>query len=298
MHSPIKLLSIAQQGFADMLPALRQAFNNRRDDDRLPLLFGHYPRSTVLGLTILGVLLGPLASMVSPNHWVHDHVNWSAVIISITFALYFRRYLFRSGKAEADDFTWLAASLIPAATLLVMISVVGQVSSGDVELVQGGPFWTGIGAVLVVSAKAIAVATALTVSVAALCFTRNWPKALLDLALMLFVLEMIMAFMLFMMLEIGITDRILSAILEGVFGIRFADWVGDFADQLSYSGFVLAIYLGIIGATWTACRESFGELLKTGHVDVLKTIKRMIDPPKPKKEKKPKEPKKRAREDG
>lgn len=273
------LMTIAGQGFADMGPALRSAFNNRSDDDELAWVYGPRPRAAVLALTIGALAAGVLPPYLAPDYVIiHKYVNWPAVFVSAAFAFVIRRYLFASGKAAEGDFAWLAASTIPAVAAVMLIAVVARFANGDYELLPGAPIWTAFGGVLVILAQAVGVVAGMTIALAALCYSRNWPHALAKLAGQLFALKLLMAIMFFIMLEIGITERIVSAILDAAFGIRLPDWLGEFADQLTYTAVSVAIYLAIIGATWTVCRRSFGRLLESGEVDIIDTVKDMVDP--------------------
>ena len=44
------------------------------------------------------------------------------------------------------------------------------------------------------------------------------------------------------------------------------------------SAILFVLYFAIIGATWTVCRESFPTLLAEGEVDIIETVRRLVDP--------------------
>lgn len=85
--------------------------------------------------------------------------------------------------------------------------------------------------------------------------------------------------MVLVFVQIGIVGPILGALIESFLGIDLPPWLGDFADQLTYAALMTTIYLAIIGGTWTACRRSFGRLLRDGEVDVLETLGAMAEAP-------------------
>jgi len=85
--------------------------------------------------------------------------------------------------------------------------------------------------------------------------------------------------MVLVIVEIGIVGPILATMLEVVLGIRVPNWLGEFADQITYAGLISVIYFAVIGATWTVCRKTFGQLLDTGDAEILKAIKAMSESP-------------------
>lgn len=280
------LINVAWQGYTDMLPALQRAFNDSPDDDQLRRIFGEKPRTTVLLVSLACIVGGFFAERWVPEFTGESYINWPAASVGIVFALLFRRYLFGTTYARPDDFSWMAATLIPATIGLVVIAFALNIKNGTVSAVEGGPIWTLVGYLAELVATSCSVAAAVTISVAALSYSRNWISALADLAVHLFLFLLALGITTFVMLEIGIMDRILSAVIYAVFKYRFPSWVGDFADQITYAGLLLTFYFSVIGATWTVCRQTFGTLLKTGEVNIIKSIKRVIDPPSEKAEKK------------
>ena len=271
MYNVRWLAHVARDGLDDLLPAVRQAFNDDPLDDRLSLVYGPRPRLRIVLLAIAGIALG----IALPNFitaWsFREEINWPAVVVGIIHAALFRRYLFRSGQARADDFPWLAASLAPATVLLMLLAVASAVlGSEDV----------GIGVVLVAITDALGVAAALAIAVAALCFSRDWVRALADLAVRLLVFRIMVWVTVLVMLEIGIVGPVVSGILRGMFNIDVPDWLPELFDQISYAGLMAVVYLAVIGATWTVCRDSFAELLASGHVNVVEAVAAMADDPK------------------
>lgn len=262
-----------------MVPALRRAFNKSREDDRLDRVFGPRPRAAVAAVIVSGLVLGrSLESIFGPG-LVTDNVDLSAVLVGAAYALLIRRYLFSSGHARRADFPWLAASLIPAAAALVLVAFIENTASGNLETIPGAPLWTDFGAVADALADSLAVAAGLTIAVAALCFSENWTRALKDLATQLLVFKILVFVMVLLTVEIGIVGPILAVMVEIVLGVRVPDWVGEFADQLTYAALMTVIYFAVIGATWMVCRKTFAQLLETGNAEILKAIKAMSESP-------------------
>ena len=272
MYNVKRLMMIAREGLTDLLPSIRQAFNDDPTDDQLDQVYGSSPRANILGLAVVGVIAGELLARILPNFSLKEFIHWPAVIIGVFHAVLIRRYLFDSTQANPGDFPWLAASLVPATLLLVVVTAVSSMASG---IVGASEFWPVIGLILVAVTDAIGVAAALTIAVAALCYHQNWIKALGDLAIRLFVFKLMVWVTVLVMLEIGIVGPIVSALFEGILGWRIPSWIPELLDQVSYVALMTVIYLAVIGATWTVCRKSFPELLETGYVPILDTIVEM-----------------------
>ncbi|MEM9171101.1 MAG: hypothetical protein AAGA84_00195 [Pseudomonadota bacterium] len=279
MIRPGNLLRIAREGFKDMGPALRQAFNERRDDDHLDRVFGQRPRLTIVGLTVIAMVVGGWLESSVQIVWPLDQVAWPAIFCAVALALPIRRYLFRLGQASIDDFPWIAACVIPGVAIATVVSLVIGLADIDSVLIEDSPVFTRIFSIGVIAAQALAVGAALGLAYAALCYSRNWLNALWELLWLLFILKLTLWFFEEILLEIGILDAILSEILYVTLSIRLPDWLGDMADQISFGLLVLSLYLAMLGATWTVCRKTFPTLLKTGEVDIIKTVRRMLDPP-------------------
>ncbi|MGB0514320.1 MAG: hypothetical protein ACPGJE_05730, partial [Wenzhouxiangellaceae bacterium] len=124
MYKLRHLASVAWRGFEDMLPAVRRAFNERDDDDRLDLVFGQTPRLTVLAIALGGLILGALLNRVDALAVLAEHVHFAAVLIGLAYAVLIRRYLFESGQASVGDFPWLAGSVVPAVALLTALEFI------------------------------------------------------------------------------------------------------------------------------------------------------------------------------
>ena len=277
------LIRIAGEGFADMLPALRQAFNASDDDDNLDSVFGANPRGAIAGLTIAAIAIGYLLDQFVTGYALEDYVHWPVLLVSVGFAIPIRRYLFRSGQASPEDFPWLAAAVIPAIAIVAALALLNQLFAGESLALPEAPFWTGIGALLIHVANAVAEAAAVTLAVAALCFSRDPVRAFWDLVVLLFILKLIIWVFVTILLEIGIMEKIVGRLVEQVFNVDIPDWVGELSDQASYGMLLLAIGLGTIGATWTVCRHSLSELLADGDVNIAANVRTMIDPPDEKK---------------
>lgn len=274
----LHLLRIARDGFDDMAPALRRAFNDDPLDDNLRHVFGARPRLAIVGVTLTAVALGLVVNHLVADTGLAELVNWPAALVCIVFALAIRRYLFQSGVASADDFVWLVAPIIPAAALLVLLALGSALVDPGIERLEGGPFWSVVGGIAKWLADGSEVAAGMTIAVAALCYSRNWPVALWTLAWRLLAMQIVLAVVLYIMLEISIMERIPSFLLDMAFGISLPSWMGEFVDQLTYAVILFGLYFAIIGATWTVCREAFPKLLAEGEVDIVETVRRLVDP--------------------
>jgi len=272
MYSLRHLTGIAREGFADMAPAVEQALNGSRGDDRLDRLFGTNPRLAMAAVIAAGLLAGYWLARLPVFGVAAEHISYPAVLIGAAWALRIRAYLFGSRLARQADFTWLAGSLIPAGAVLVFFAFTARFFDGGLDLIVGAPGWTGIGAVLIAAADSLAIVAAVTIAMAALCFSRDWKKALRDLAVQLFVFKLTVWVMVLLLVDIGIVGPVVGSIVEGIFGIDLPDWLGDFIDQLSYAALMSLIYVAVIGATWTVCRQRFGELLAHGEVDIVASV--------------------------
>lgn len=277
------LIRIAQEGFADMLPALQTAFNGSDDDDDLVSVFGARPRTAILILTVatiqLGYLLGAALEPYGWSQWVH----WPIVLVAVGFAIPVRRYLFSTDKATEADFPWLTAVVIPAVTILTLLDFMNQTTNGEFTMLDDAPLWTAVGALLIWAANAVGEGAAVTLAFCALVFSRNWLEAIWDVVRLLFILKLVQWFFVTILLNIGIVDAIVSRIAEDILGLDIPHWAGDLSDQISYGILVLAMGLAVIGATWTVCRRSFAELLANGDVNIAATVRTVIDPPDEKK---------------
>lgn len=286
MYNIRHLARIARDGFADMGPAVRQAFNANPDDDRLDEVYGDPPRTRIMALSVFAIVAGELIAGLFPGFPLTGFIHWPAAVLGLAFAVVIRRYLFigkdvREGVKE-EDFPWLAASLAMPLGLLLLEFLISQV------VARLGGSGLAFGDVLVMFVNQLGVAAAMTIAVAALCFSSNWMHGLWNLAVRLLVFRIMVYVTTLILLQIGIAGPIISGILDRVFGIRIPEWINDLADQLSYVGVMSVIYLAVIGATWTVCRRSFGELLKMGEVDILKTIEELSKDPKSREKKRKK----------
>lgn len=286
MYNIRHLARIAMEGVGDMGPAVRQAFNADPDDDRLDQVYGTPTRTRIMAIAVFSIVAGELIAGLFPGFPLSRFIHWPAAVLGLVFALLIRRYLFdgervRDGVKE-EDFPWLAASLAMPLGLLLLEFLISQV------VARLGGKGLGFGDVLVMFVNELGVAAAMTVAVAALCFSSNWTRGLWNLAVRLLVFRIMVYVTTLILLEIGIVGPILSGILNSVFGIRIPEWIHQLADQLSYVGVMSVIYLAVIGATWTVCRRSFGELLEVGEVDILKTIEELSRDPKAREKKRKK----------
>ncbi|MCJ7556238.1 MAG: hypothetical protein MUP90_04900 [Gammaproteobacteria bacterium] len=290
MYNIKHLFGIARAGLTDMGPAVRQAFNADPDDDHLDQVYGASPRAGIIGLSVLGILVGELLTRFGPDLPVNPYIHWPAVLLGLVFALVIRRYLFAGERArdgvQEQDFPWLAASLAAPLALLMLEFLVSQIV-GETSAIPGDTPSHGLffGEILVMFTHTLGVAAAMTIAVAALCFSKNWGRGLLDLAKRLIVFRVMVYVTTLILLKIGIVGPVISGILHKLFNFSIPQWISEFADQVSYAGVMSVIYLAVIGATWTVCRRSFGELLASGEVDILKTIEELAEDPKAKRKK-------------
>ncbi|MEO1116910.1 MAG: hypothetical protein AAFX75_03445 [Pseudomonadota bacterium] len=280
------LLQIARDGFDDMAPALRRAFNDDPLDDNLSQVFGAQPRLRIVLLTLAAIAVGLVVDGLAADTGPPELVNWPAACVCVAFALAVRRYLFQSGAATRNDFVWLVAPIIPATAILVLLSLGFSLVDSGIETLEDAPFWAYTGGLAKWLADGSEVAAGIAIAFAALCYSQNWVAALWTLAWRLFALQIVLRVLLYIMLEISIMERILFAFVEAIFGIRLPPWMGEFVDQLTYSAILFVLYFAIIGATWTVCRKAFPELLETGEVDIVETVRRLVDPEVEKREQK------------
>ncbi len=279
MYSLGHLLHLIAKATGDMLPALEQAFNQRHDDDRLNEVFGSRPLWSLAGIIGASLLAGSIIESLSRDWFVWQFLNPSALILATVYALLFRRYLFGQRQPGAEDFSWLAATLIPAVVILVVTSLVSSMADGAVSVLPGAPSWTLLASFLVALADALAMAAGLTIAVAALCYARRWQHALNDLLRQFITFKVIVFVMVLLMVEIGVVGTVLSVLFYNLFGIRFPSWLGEVVDQFSYAVLMGTIYCAVIAAVWMACKARFAELIETGEADVLAAVRELARPP-------------------
>ncbi len=281
MYNVKRLAGIAQQGLTDLWPALRQAFNRDPSDDRLHRVYGPWPRATVIALAIGAVAVGEAFARLGPDLPFDQYVHWPAIAVGAVFATLVRRYLFTGDAAREEDYPWLAASLAPAFALVMVLSPLLElllaVESAPASESDGSG--SVLGTVLVAVTDEIGIAAAMTIAVAALCYSRNWVKALFDLGVRLLVFKIMVWVTALVMLEIGIVGQIVGAMVHALTGWRLPEWLKELSDQISYAGLLTIAYLAVIGATWTVCRRSFAELLASGQVNILDAVVAMAEDP-------------------
>ncbi len=277
MYSVRHLLQLSTESFADMIPALKQAFNRRRDDDRLDEVFGPRPRWAIAGLIVACLLGGKVIETATSNFPLWRVLDASALLMAAAYAFLFRRYLFGPREPGPDDFSWLAASLIPAAAVMTLSALIGKMADGGVDVLPGAPAWTLFGSFLVAVADSMALAAGLVIAVAALCYSKRWSQALKQLLRQFITFKVVVFVMVLLLVEIGIVGPILG-FLFGLVGIHFPPWLGQTVDQFSYALLMGTVYCAVIGAAWVACRERFPQLIRTGEADVLSAVKAMADP--------------------
>ena len=279
MYKIKKLAIISWDGLDDMLPAVREAMDDAAGLQRLAPVYGPAPRAGIIALALLALLAGFWFEASGPELPGKEYVTWPAVALGLLFALVFRRFLFQDNASDqpAADFPLLAASLIPA----VLILLLGIAVFGDARVVlapnpNNGGIVGALGDVALWLTGLLGVVAAIAISVASLCYSRQWPRALMDLAIRLLTFRVIIWVMSLIMIEVGIIGKIAAVILESLFSISIPQWLGELVDQLSYAGLLSLAYLAVIGGTWTVCRDSYAALLETGHVDILKEISGLL----------------------
>lgn len=277
MYKLRHLARIAIRGFDDMVPAVRRAFNANRDDDRLDRVFGPYPRLAILSLLATALGVGELLGRTDALTNLAEYVHFPAFLLAVAYALLFRRYLFQSGEARVDDFPWLIASLLPPVLVMVVLDFLGRCLDGGADPLPGAPLWTAIATTLDSLASSLSVAAAVAIAVAALCYSRHWGRALAALTRQLILFKVTVFVMVLLLVEIGIVGPILTGMLQGMFGLHLPPWLGDLADRATHAVLMGTLYLFIIGATWTAARRAFGQLLADGQADVLAAVRELAD---------------------
>lgn len=277
MYNVKWLARVALEGLSDLRPAVAQAFNDNPDDDRLELVYGQPPRRNIILLAVAGVIVGNIFVSMMPMFRYAEYINWPAVFLGAAHAVLMRRYLFQTDHAGDTDFPWLAASLAPALGLLMIGTFAATLIAGPTTSEPGIVDW--IGTLLLAFTHALGVAASLIIAVAALCFNRDWPRALIDLAVKLLVFRIMVWVTTLVMLEIGIVGPIFAGILKGVLPFEIPEWIPELVDQISYAALMSVFYLAVIGATWIACRRLFGELLESGDVNILEAVAQMANDP-------------------
>lgn len=295
MYNLKRLKAVAREGLSDLGPAVRQAFNADPDDDRMELVYGRNPGRTVLALSLGCVFAGEYLSRAGGGVLpLSGYVHWPAVLVGLVFATLIRRYLFRSGHAGRDDYAWLAASVVPAFALVIVVSLIANLLFGSDrpdEMISA----VDLGRLLLLLTDSLGIAAALSISVATLCFSRDWPRAMLDLGLRLFVFKLMVGITALVLLEIDIVSTVAGALLEGLIAWRIPEWLADLADQISYAAILSTAYLAVIGGTWMVCKKSFAELLETGQVNVLAAVEALAKDPDAEEKRKQKKERKQAR---
>jgi hypothetical protein len=266
-------------GLDDMLPALREVWQDPDAAARLRPLLGPRPLLASLGLGLLALALGIWFDQAGPELPGKEFVSWPALFLGLMLAILLRRFLFQSphGNESSTEFTQLAATLIPAiAVVLIGIALTGGagVHPGSSS---GPPGWLGSLSMLVESVTdLLGVTAALVIAVASLCYSKAWMSALMDLATRLFVFRIMIWITSLILIEIGIFGKIAAGLLDGLLGISFPQWLPELLDLLSLAGLLSVAYLAVIGGTWTVCRDTYAELLAEGHVDILARLAELV----------------------
>lgn len=276
LYNPATLARIAWTGLKDMGPSLRSAFGEARSSERLQPIYGLRPRTTIVVLAIVFASLGEWFARSGPKLPFGAYLDWPAVFVALVFALLIRRYLFRA-RPSAEDFSWLAASLIPAALICVILSPVisllfGAAPRGDLSNDYRS---TPLGQLLMWLTDELGILAAFTIALAALCYSREWPRAVIDLAVRLLVFRIMIWVTALVLIEIGIVGQLIGTFLNMLFGWTLPAWMKVLADQISYASLLTVAYLAIIGGTWTVCKASFAALLDSGHVDVVTELEKL-----------------------
>lgn len=283
MYSLKRLARIAAEGLREMAPALRVAWNADPGDDRMSDVYGPRPRLTALLIGLACVVAGEWFARAGPDLPLGQYVHWPAVLVAGVFAALLRRYLFVSGQARPEDFSWLAASVAPAFVLAIVASpltsaVLGQ--AGQAVTLISIPE-SPLGVVVKAVTDAVGLAAVLTIALATLCFSQRWFDALVSLAVRLFVFNLMIWVTALVMLELDLVSTVVGGIINALTGWRLPPWVAELADVLGYALLLMTAYLAVIGGTWTVSRRRFPQLLETGEADVLSELQRLIEKSKP-----------------
>lgn len=279
MYSLKRLARIAAEGLREMAPALRVAWNADPGDDRMSDVYGPAPRLTALLIGLACVVAGEWFARSGPDLPLGQYVHWPAVLVAGVFAAVLRRYLFVSGQARAEDFSWLAASVAPAFALAVVAKPLASAALGPagqaVSLISIPESPAGL--VIKTVTDATGLAAVLTIALATLCFSKRWFDALVTLAVRLFVFNLMIWVTALVMLELDLVSRIVGGLIHALTGWRLPPWAAELADVLGYALLLMTAYLAVIGGTWTVSRRKFSELLERGEADVLSELQRLIE---------------------
>jgi hypothetical protein len=245
------------------LPAVRAALAESDGLRRLELVYGPSPRTKIALLTLLSLVLGFWFENAGPEFPGKAYVTWPAVALGLVFAMVLRYFLFRDGNSDQRDdcFPLLAASLIPGVVILLLgIALFGDARVSLAPETRVGGVVGALGNLALWVTGLLGIVAAIAISVASLCYSRNWIQALIDLAMRLLVFRIMVWVMALIMIEVSIVGTFLTAIVEGLFSIAIPDWLPQLADQLSYAALLSLAYLAVIGGTWTTCRDSYPRL--------------------------------------
>ncbi len=278
MYNAFHLFRIVKQAFDDMWPALVTAYNASDDDDRMKEVYGPWPRTTALLLALGCAVLGLIVAQKVVISWPYsEYVSWPAVCAAAGLALVLRRYLFVARGAVVEDFPWLAASLIPP---ILLVSGFELISGFVSDSFSRGEDYERLGEALVAVTHTLGIAAAMTIGIATLCYRRDWPQALIDLAVRLLVFKIMVWVTTLVFIDIGIVGRLIGGVINVITGWQVPEWLADLSDAISYTALLCSAYLAIIGASWMAGRRSFAELLSSGEVDIVAQIAQLTEPPK------------------
>ena len=291
MLSPLRLCAVAFHGLGDLRSAATESGEAR--NSVLRTAFGPRPYLAIVGIALLAGLLGALVDRVffgGPSINVPSvtglTIQWTVLFGAVTFAILLRRVVFQKPPPANRDFDFLFSSLwIACAVIVTVAGVTGQIrvpldAAHDVDP-------------LLLVVEILEAAAIFTVAVAALCYRKQWFGAAFDVVVRLIVFKFMIWLAVLLMVEIGIVGKIVGGIAHAVTGWRMPADIKEIIDRLSYAGLVSAAYLAIIGGTWTVCKQTFGDLVKTGDVDILAALQELINA----KEDKAKEDKEKSDED-
>jgi len=284
MYSTRKLITITLDGLDDMLPAVRAALADSDGLDRLVPVYGQSPRSRIVILALAALLLGLGFDAWGPDFPGKQFVTWPAVVLGLIFALIFRHFLFQSQarKQGKADFALLAASLIPAVGIVLLgVTIAGDARVALAPTPHSGGVFAALGTLVLWLTGLLGIVAAITISVASLCYSRDWLHALKDLAIRLLTFRIIIWVMSLIMIEFGIIGNLVGMLLTNLLSLSIPQWIPDFVDQVSYAALLSLAYLAVIGGTWTVCRDNYQVLLQTGHVDILTAVSALLDDEQP-----------------
>lgn len=222
-------------------------------------VWGPYPW---VAATVLGVVAGGLGlAFAVPG--VTDTLNGSSVLLATAFAMHARRQLIVQDPdaTSAADWKGVAAPLVLAVLVVVtMVTLVAAQSvPGDVSGFAVAEVWA---ARLAFSA----------VLIGTLTFANNWIYAVFNL------FGAIVGFFITVWFwQIG--AALATLVFKSILGVGLS-WVGlavpALFDPLGDLGFMLLLYVAVIGGAWIACEGAFEQRVVQGRAYFIGTLWKLL----------------------